>query len=54
MTVEMIDGIRVMKLNDRAQRAVMADDTLTMVHIWRLLSGGHALRDTCVGCRQFL
>lgn len=54
MTVEVIDGIRVLKLSDRAQRAAIADDTLTMVHIWRLLSGGHELRDTSVGCRQFL
>lgn len=54
MTVEMIDGIRILKLNDRTQRGAVADDTLTMVHIWRLLSGGHALRDTSVGCRRFL
>ena len=54
MTVEIIDGIRVLKLNDRAQRGAAADDSLTMVHIWRLLSGGHALRDTSIGPRRFL
>lgn len=54
MTVEMIDGIRVLKLNDRASRGAAANDTLTMVHIWRLLSGGHALRDTSIAPRRFL
>lgn len=54
MTVEMIDGIRVLKLNDRVQHGAVADDTLTIVHIWRLLSGGQALRDTSVGPRRFL
>lgn len=54
MTVEIIDGVRVLKLNDRAQRGAMADDTLTMVHIWRLLSGDHALRDMSIGARRYL
>jgi len=27
---------------------------MTMVHIWRLLSGGHALRDNSVVQRHFL
>ena len=54
MTVEMIDGIRVLKLNDHAYRGPADNDTLTMVHIWRLLSGGHALRDTSIAPRRFL
>jgi hypothetical protein len=54
MTVEIIDGIRVLKLNDYAQRGAMADDILTTVHIWRLLSGGHALRDMSIGPRRYL
>jgi hypothetical protein len=54
MTIEIIDGIRVLKLNDRAQRGAVADDTLTTVHIWRLLSGGHMLRDMSVGARRYL
>lgn len=54
MTVETIDGVRVLKLRDHASTAVAADDMLTLVHIWRLLSGGHALRDTSVGSRTYL
>jgi hypothetical protein len=54
VTVEIIDGIRVLKLNDRAHRGALADDTLTMVHIWRLLSGGQTLRDMSVGARRYL
>jgi len=54
MTVEMIDGIRVLKLADHVHQGAVADDTLTMVHIWRLLSGGQGLRDGSVGPRRFL
>lgn len=54
MSVEIIDGVRVLKLNDRAQHGAAADDTLTMVHIWRLLTGAQTLRDTTVGTRRFL
>jgi len=54
MTVETIDGIRVLKLRDHAPTAAAADDMLTLVHIWRLLSGGHALRDTTVASRTHL
>jgi len=55
MTVETIDGVRVLKLKDRTgPHAAVADDMMTMVHLWRLLSGGHALRDTAVVARQFL
>lgn len=56
MKVEMIDGVRVLKLRDRSGAGTekRADDTMTTVHIWRLLSGGHDLRDTGVGPRRFL
>lgn len=55
MTIEMQDGIRVLKLKDRSGgQGARADDMLTMVHLWRLLSGGHALRDMTVGDRHFL
>ena len=55
MTVETIDGVRVLKLSDHApELASAADDTLTLVHIWRLLSGDHTLRDTAVGSRTYL
>jgi len=55
MTVETIDGVRVLKLKDRTgAHSAAADDMMTMVHIWRLLSGGHALRDNSVVQRHFL
>ncbi len=54
MSVEIIDGVRVLKLNDRAHRGAAADDTMTMVHIWRLLTGAQTLRDTTIGPRRFL
>ncbi|MGO4908304.1 hypothetical protein ACEN2J_08240 [Pseudorhodobacter sp. W20_MBD10_FR17] len=54
MYVEIIDGVRVLKLNDRAHRRAATDDTLTTVHIWRLLTGAQSLRDNSVGPRRFL
>lgn len=54
MKVEMIDGMRVLRLSDRGHRDARDDDMLTMVHLWRLLSGGHELRDGNVGPRRFL
>jgi hypothetical protein len=54
MSVEIIDGVRILKLSDRSHHRATADDTLTMVHIWRLLTGAQSLRDTSVGPRRFL
>jgi hypothetical protein len=54
MSVEIIDGVRVLKLDNRAQRGAVADDTLTMVHIWHLLTGAQSLRDATIGPRHFL
>lgn len=54
MTVEVIDGVRVLKLRDRTGARAAADDMMTVAHIWRLLSGGHALRDATVMPRRFL
>lgn len=55
MTVETIDGVRVLKLHDHTPSVdSSADDTMTMVHIWRLLSGAHSLRDNGVGSRTML
>ena len=56
MSVEMQDGIRVIKLHDSeldgaAQRA---NDMLTMAYLWQLLSGGHTLRDQSVFSRNIL
>lgn len=55
MSVEIVDGIRVLKLKDGAAGAKdKADDLRTMVHLWQLLSGGDALRDTVVFERRAL
>ncbi|WP_158589785.1 hypothetical protein [Gemmobacter lutimaris] len=55
MTTEMLDGQRVLKLRDHAGHALpKADDMLAMVHLWRLISGGHALRDITLAPRRFL
>lgn len=55
MKTEMIDGIRVLKLRDHSRAGSgTADDMMTMVHLWKLLSGGHALRDMTATDRRFL
>lgn len=54
MTVEVIDGIRVLKLQDDAGCTQRQDDARLMLHIWRLLSGGQELRDTTVGDRNLI
>jgi hypothetical protein len=56
MTVEIIDGIRVLKLRDaaRGQGGMIAAEDAALFHIWRLLSGGAALRDNAVGPRRIL
>lgn len=54
MTVEMIDGVRVLKLRDHGGTRAAADDMITVAHIWRLLSGGHALRDGTPTPRRYL
>ncbi len=45
MTVETIDGIRVLKLTDRSGYDVRANEMVTMARLYALISGGHALRD---------
>lgn len=53
MTVEFQDGLRVLKLKDASGAHDGAlDDQMTMLHLWRLLSGGHALRDMTVAERR--
>lgn len=54
MKIEIIDGIRVMKLSDRGQRRAEDPDAMTMLHIWRLLNGGHAMRDCSIGSRRIM
>lgn len=59
MTVEIVDGIKVLKLQDddaaRAEaRKAMADDMRTLAHLFSLLSGGHGMRDGTVFERRVL
>jgi hypothetical protein len=52
MTVEYIDGIKVMRLHDCSGGGSCAED-LAMLRIWQLLTGGHGMRDATVFCRRF-
>lgn len=52
MTVEYIDGIKVMRLHDGADQRDHAEDQ-AMLRIWQMLTGGHAMRDAGVFCRRF-
>lgn len=52
MTVEYIDGIKVMRLHDCQGKAPQGQD-MAMLRIWQMLTGGHAMRDASVFCRQF-
>jgi hypothetical protein len=52
MTVEYVDGVKVMKLHDCGGSSAQADDALAVVKIWQLLTGGHAMRDGSVFCHK--
>lgn len=52
MTVEFVDGIKVIKLHDCQPQDVAAQD-LAMLRIWQLLTGGHEMRDTTGYCHRF-
>lgn len=55
MRVETQDGIRVLKLSDRGgPQGGVGHDDLAMLHLWRLLSGGHPLRDNTAISRRYL
>ena len=55
MSVEMVDGIRVIKLKDsEAGAQEKADDMRTLAYLFQLLSGGHAARDAAVFERHVL
>jgi hypothetical protein len=54
MKVETIDGIRVITLYDSAPQHGVDQDTVTMLHIWRLLSGGHEMRDNSACARRYI
>ena len=53
MIVETIDGIRVLKLRGQGSADAL-DDRLALVQLWRLMAGGHELRDITPGARRFL
>jgi hypothetical protein len=52
MTVEYVDGIKVMRLHDCADGGRQTED-LAMLRIWQLLTGGHAMRDAALFCHRF-
>lgn len=52
MTVEYIDGVKVMRLHDCNGQRDHAEDQ-AMLRIWQMLTGGHAMRDAGVFCRRF-
>jgi hypothetical protein len=52
MTVEYVDGIKVMRLHDCDGNHDHRQDQ-AMLRIWQMLTGGHAMRDAGVFCRQF-
>jgi hypothetical protein len=56
MSVELQDGERLLKLKDSSLDAAHgnADEGMTMVRLWQLISGGQSLRDGTVVERRFL
>jgi hypothetical protein len=55
MSVEMVDGIRVIKLQDEGtDHKAKAEDMRTVAYLFQLLSGGQQLRDGTVFERQVL
>ncbi len=53
MTVEIIDGIRTIKMKDSSADAMdAAQDMRAVAHIWMLLGGGHGARDHSIFSRQ--
>lgn len=52
MTVEYVDGIKVMRLHDCSGPHGHSED-LAMLRIWQMLTGGHAMRDAGVFSRRF-
>ena len=54
MTVNYVDGMKVMKLHDCHGVGGQGDDAMAMLRIWQLLSGGHAMRDASAYCHRLL
>ncbi|NEY89666.1 hypothetical protein [Tabrizicola oligotrophica] len=52
MSVEYVDGIRVLRLQDGSGQHGQTDD-LAMLRIWQMLTGGHAMRDAGLFNRRF-
>jgi len=56
MTVEVMDGVRTLRLKDARPTGAwhLAEDGVTLLHIWRLLSREHQMHDAAGFCRQIL
>ena len=54
MTVDYVDGIKVMKLHDCHGASGQGDDGMAILRLWQLLSGGHEMRDASAYCRQLM
>jgi hypothetical protein len=52
MTVEYVDGIKIMHLHDCNGAGGGFDDTMAMLRIWQLVTGGHSMRDQSVFNRR--
>ncbi|WP_172623764.1 hypothetical protein [Octadecabacter sp. SW4] len=53
MKTKMIDGVKYLKLEEtHPEENSRASEALGMLHLWTLITGEDALRDTTVGNRQ--
>lgn len=52
MTVEYVDGLKIVHLHDCSGARGEFDDRMTMLRIWQLVTGGHSMRDMSVLNRQ--
>ncbi len=52
MTVEYVDGVRIIRMHDCGGAGPRHDDAQAMLRIWQLLTGGHAMRDASAFCRR--
>ena len=54
MTVEYVDGIKIMKLRDCHGAGGQGNDAAALLRLWQLLSGGHSARDATVFCHRMM